>query len=62
MLAGVFKRCPSKCIENFKWSPRPKCVIESNLFLLMKMKNEKNYIIACAILITLLHSEIGLKK
>jgi hypothetical protein len=32
-----------------------------NLFLLMKMKNEKNKIMACTILIKLLLSGIGLK-
>ncbi len=31
-------------------------------FLLMKMKHNKNKIIACTILITLLLSDIGLKK
>ncbi len=33
-----------------------------NLFLLMEMKHDKNKIIACTILITLLLSDIGLKN
>ncbi len=33
-----------------------------NLFLLMEMKHNKNKIIACTILITLLLNDIGLKS